>query len=195
MRFAAFISGVAVVAGVLAVSGCEAGGAAPSSAAPAASVSSPSALVATSPGAAAPAGSPSASASSAASAGGVQNLTVDDSIRKQLVTAVAPVHDAPVSDIASTAPGSVYYAYDPATGSYYAMARFVPAAGAPLQVQVSFQDGGAFGLFKKAGNGPWQAENGGFPNICAEVKFFPAPVLTAWNQPATPADLAAARCS
>lgn len=198
MRLVAFVPGVAVVAVVLAVSGC---GASHSSAAPAGgTASSPpasgaSTTAAASTGAASPAGSPSAPAPAVASAGGVQNLTVDDSVRKQLIAAIAPVHNAPVSDIASTAPRSVYYAYDPATSTYYAMARFELAAGDPLRVQVSFQDAGAYGLFKRAGHGPWQAQNGGLPNICAEVKFFPAPVLAAWNQPATPADLAAAHCS
>jgi hypothetical protein len=54
---------------------------------------------------------------------------------------------------------------------------------ASLTVVVGFQDGGAFGFFKKAGNGPWQAGVGGVPVPCADVQFFPRTVLVAWSLP------------
>jgi len=99
---------------------------------------------------------------------------------------VAAVKNIPPSDIASSRPGSTYYAYDPATGTYWAMSTYTPASGVPLNVQVSFQDGGATGLFKKTSSGTWQATTGGLPNICAELKFFPKAVLAAWSLPTTP---------
>jgi len=46
-------------------------------------------------------------------------------------------------------------------------------------------------LFKKSGSGAWQVTFEGEPTICDELRFFPASVLVAWNQPttATPASL------
>jgi len=154
-----------------------------------------SAPAATSPSAAVASGSPSASA--AASASGVQNLIADASVKQQLITAIAQLHDYSVSNIASTAPGTVYYAYDPANGSYYAEASVVLAADASSLAQISNQDDGGDNFFRRVGDGPWQVEEGGGfvgPNICTAVKFFPAPVLAVWNQTPTPADLAADNC-
>jgi hypothetical protein len=79
-------------------------------------------------------------------------------------------------------PGSVYYAYDPSTDTYWALADFAPSSAASMNVQVGFQDGGGTGMFRKAGAaGAWQAERGAFPSFCGEVTYFPAAVLTAWS--------------
>ncbi len=87
------------------------------------------------------------------------------------------------SDVAGTQPGTVYYAYDPATDTYWAMANFDPSSTAPMDVVVDFQDGGSTGLFQKAGAGPWQVQLGSVPPICAELRFFPSAILAAWSMP------------
>jgi hypothetical protein len=79
--------------------------------------------------------------------------------------------------------GSVHYAYDSATNTYWALANFAPSATAPPRVTVSFQDGTSWGFFTKVGSGPWLAQEGGEPVVCLEVGFFPRAVLTAWSLP------------
>jgi hypothetical protein len=89
-----------------------------------------------------------------------------------------------LSDVAGAGPtaGSVYYAYDPSTDTYWALATFAASSTASMNAQVGFQDGGGTGMFKKAGaTGAWQATRGSFPEICGEVTYFPAAVLTAWS--------------
>jgi hypothetical protein len=113
----------------------------------------------------------------------VQNLAVSTAVRSELLTAFAAVKNIPVSDVAGSTPGSLYYAYVPATETYWAMASYEPARAVPLTVQVSFQDGGETGLFKKVGSGSWQAETGGAPPFCAEISYFPQAVLTTWSLP------------
>ena len=78
-------------------------------------------------------------------------------------------------------PGSVYYAYQPASGTYWALAKYEPVSSDSQAVQVGFQDGASDGFFKRTGNGPWQVSLGGEPEICAQPRFFPQPVLAAWS--------------
>ena len=73
-------------------------------------------------------------------------------MRTELLTAYAAYKDIPASDVHGL-PGSVYYAYQPATGTYWAMAKYEPTSGDSLTVQVGFQDGGSDGFFKKTGTG------------------------------------------
>ncbi|MGH3255818.1 MAG: hypothetical protein ACRDOU_10495 [Streptosporangiaceae bacterium] len=89
----------------------------------------------------------------------------------------------PLSDVAGTIPGSVYYAYDPATDTYWAEATFQGSRTASQKVLVGFQDGGSFGLFARAARSGWQVEVGGAPVVCFEVPFFPPAVLMAWSLP------------
>jgi hypothetical protein len=84
---------------------------------------------------------------------------------------------------ATAASAAVYYAYDPATDTYWALAEFEPSATASFNVQVNFQDGGGIGMFRKAVSGDWQAQLGSVPPWCAESQFFPLPVLAAWSMP------------
>jgi hypothetical protein len=96
------------------------------------------------------------------------------------------------SDVAGTRLGSVYYAYDPATDTYWAEADFLPSGTASPKVLVGFQDGASIGLFVRAGRSGWQVQLGGEPVVCAEVPFFPPAVLTVWS---LPTDTAADGCS
>jgi hypothetical protein len=130
-----------------------------------------------------PAGTPSATP---AAPGGVQNLVISSAERDALTAAFVAVKGISPSDVGGTYPGSVYYAYDPATDTYWALAQFWPSRTASFDVQVSFQDGRGDAMFRKAGSGPWQAQLiASIPYVCNEVKFFPPAVLNAWKLPAS----------
>ncbi|HEY7324790.1 MAG TPA: hypothetical protein VH520_08175 [Streptosporangiaceae bacterium] len=114
---------------------------------------------------------------------GIQNLVISSAGKSDLTAAFVAFKGISLSDIAGGGPtaGSVYYAYDPSTGTYWALADFAPSSTASMNVQVGFQDGGSFGMYRKTGSGAWQVEQPGFPEICGEVKFFPPAVLMAWS--------------
>lgn len=133
-----------------------------------------------------------ASGSVPAGPGGVRNLPVSRDVRAELSTAYVNLRGISLSEIAGTRPGSVYYAYDPATDTYWAEANFVPSRTASGKVLVGFQDGASIGLFVRSARSGWQVQLGGAPLVCAEVPFFPPAVLRAWS---LPADTAAYGCS
>ena len=133
-----------------------------------------------------------ASGSASATPGGVRNLVVSPDVRGELTAAYAGYRGISLSDVAGTRPGSVYYAYDPATHTYWAQANFLPSGTASPKVLVAFQDGASIGLFSRIGNGSWQVQLGGEPVVCTEVKFFPPAVLMAWS---VPTDTAGFGCS
>jgi hypothetical protein len=202
MRAVRVVPVVATALGLLAavmVAGCT-GSSAPvatTSSQPAslaASASTASASTASASPAAAPPGTASAPAATSSAApspsSAVQNLIVSTAVRGDLLAAYAAFRKIPASD-AKGLPGSVYYAYVPATGTYWAKATWEPASGDTQTVEVGFQDGGSDGFYKRAGNGPWQVILGGEPEVCEELKFFPLPVLAAWSLPtsATPASM------
>jgi hypothetical protein len=122
-----------------------------------------------------------ASGSASAEPGGARNLAVSRAVRNELTAAYADFRGISLSDVAGTEPGSVYYAYDPATDTYWARATFVPSSTASFKVLVGFQDGASIGLFTRAARSGWQVELGGEPVVCAEVVFFPPAVLRAWS--------------
>jgi hypothetical protein len=111
----------------------------------------------------------------------VSNLIISNDVRGALLAAYAACQGIPSSDVVYE-PGDAYYAYDPVTGRYWAMAGYESAPDTPLEVQmevqVKLQDTADAGLFTKAGTGPWQVEVGG--DACSYLRFFPPPVLGAW---------------
>jgi hypothetical protein len=135
--------------------------------------SAPAATAAASQPAAAPSPTPT----------GIQNLVISSAGKSDLTAAYVALRGISFSDLAGGGPeaGTVYYAYDPSTDTYWALARFAPSSTASLDVQVGFQDGGSYGMYKKAGSGSWQVQQPGFPEICGEAKFFPQAVLTVWG--------------
>jgi hypothetical protein len=145
---------------------------------------SPAAVTAVRPTAVPP---PAPSGSATAGPGGIRDLVVSQDVRNELTAAYLAYRGIPPSDVAGTDPGSVYYAYDPATGTYWAQAEFEPSGTASLKVLVSFQDGASFGFFTRAGTGRWQVRLGGAPVPCAEARFFPPSVLEVWSLPAATA--------
>jgi hypothetical protein len=142
---------------------------------------SPAARTAVSPGA--------ASGSAPAGAGGVDDLAVSRNVRNELTAAYVDYRGISAADIAGTRPGSVYYAVDPATHTYWAQAGFAPSSTASAKVLVSFQDGASIGLFTRTGNGSWQVQLAGAPPVCTEARFFPRAVLLAWSLPTETAAL------
>jgi hypothetical protein len=134
---------------------------------------------------------PAATASQAVSPGGatpsathgaaaVQNLVVTSSVSDELQAAYVAYKQFPPSDIAGAAPNSVYYAYDPATDTYWAMATFEPSATASVNTETAMQDGGNTGMFTKASDGAWQMRQASFPPGCDLAQFFPSAVIAAW---------------
>jgi hypothetical protein len=87
------------------------------------------------------------------------------------------------SDIAGTARGSVYYAYDAATGTYWAKAIFVPSATASQNAIVDQQDGDNAGLFTRTSSGAWRMRPEGMPPGCGIRAFLPTAVITVWALP------------
>jgi hypothetical protein len=130
--------------------------------------------------------------SAPAGTGGVRNLPVSRDVHNELTVAYVNLRGISLSDVAGTIPGSVYYAYDPATDTYWAEANFLPSRTASQKVLVGFQDGASIGLFARAARSSWQVQLGGEPVACAEVPFFPPAVLMAWS---LPTDTAAFGCS
>jgi hypothetical protein len=83
-------------------------------------------------------------------------------------------------------PGSVYYAYDPANGTYWAAATFRSINTLSLSALEAFQNGGDVVMYRKAGAGQWQVQAGASSLTCLAPRFFPAAVLTAWSLPTAP---------
>ena len=123
-----------------------------------------------------------------AGTGGVRNLTVSRDVRNELTVAYVNFRGIPLSDVADAIPGSVYYAYVPATDTYWAEADFLPSRTASQKVLVGFQDGASIGFFVRAAGSGWQVQLGGAPVACTEVRFFPPAVLMAWSLPTDTAD-------
>ena len=133
--------------------------------------------------AAASQGTSPAAATPSATPTGVQNLVISSAGKSELTAAYVASRSISISDLAGGGPeaGSVYYAYDPSTDTYWALASFAPSSTASMNAQVGFQDGGSYGMYKKVGSGSWQVQQPGFPEICGEAKFFPQAVLTVWE--------------
>lgn len=176
--------GVALLA-TAGMSACSANSGTPGSAGSGNSHSTaPASAAAAQQTATAAASQPAAAPSTTTGPVGVQNLVISSAEKSELTAAYVTWRGISLADISGggPVPGSVYYAYDAATGTYWALASFEPSSTASLDVQVGFQDGGGTAMYQKSGAGPWQmGGNPGFPEFCGEAKYFPAAVLTAWS--------------
>jgi hypothetical protein len=106
-----------------------------------------------------------------------KNLEATNSLKSQLVAAFAPVHQVSVSEIGGTVPGSVFYAYDTSTSTYWAVAYFYGSKNDSANVANSFQDAGSDGVFSRLASGTWRFRGAGFPmNTCV----IPAAVRKVW---------------
>ena len=74
-----------------------------------------------------------------------QNLPVSDALRQQLLIAGARATALPASDFAGLVPGRTYYAYDPASSTYWAGAELAAARSAPSMCRPASPPCGAGG--------------------------------------------------
>ncbi len=122
-----------------------------------------------------------AASTAAAASSPARKLAVTAALKRELVAAFAPAHGVPVKEVGGTFPGSVFYAYDPATHTYWAEASFEPARGDSAKVADTFQDAGSNGIFSRTATGAWKYHGGGAPISCAEAKLVPKAVLKVWG--------------
>jgi hypothetical protein len=87
----------------------------------------------------------------------------------------------PAQDIAGTTPGTVYFAFDPTTGIYWALASFSPTPSASTQTQVALQDGGNIGIFTRKAGAAWKMLSTGSVPFCVSRTAIPAGVIAVWG--------------
>jgi hypothetical protein len=130
---------------------------------------------------------PASSSTPSRSNSAPQNLVTTNVVRSALVTAFATGQHLPVAYVQGTVPGSVYYAYDPETHTFWALAQFSSSDAARLahdqyggtskDPYVQFQDGPF--IFKRTASSQWNmvGDTGGL--VCAPR--VPAGVLAVWG--------------
>jgi hypothetical protein len=171
-----------LAAGALVFAGCSSNGSPSSSSTSTSSSTSSTALPFTGP-----TGSGSSTTSTAAS-GGPQNLAASASVKNALMGAYVAHNGLPADEVAGTAPNSVYYAYDPSTKTYWAVAAFVPTKNASYNTEVAIQDEGCCGVFTRPAGGAW-TYMAGFLGVPCPGQL-PAAIESLWRL-ATPPDCAA----
>jgi len=133
-------------------------------------------------GSAAPTTTTTSSTTTPTSANQVRNLTVTPAVRAALLAAGAASHGLSVADYTGLAAGQTFYAYDPATGKYWAGARLVPSSSS-TPAQVANQDDGAYLLFTMVPGAKWVVYNDGLGGLagahCSIV--VPPGVRTVWG--------------
>lgn len=83
----------------------------------------------------------------------------------------------PPAAVGGIVPGSLYYAYVPPSGSFWALASFQPAPGASGSLLIGFQDGGATAVFTRTTSGAWTVS---YVGVCNGGRIPPA-VLAVWS--------------
>jgi hypothetical protein len=102
----------------------------------------------------------------------VENLVADAAMRNDLLIAIrrfradaanTPGYGAiPPSAVAGISPGSLFYAFDRSSSTYWARASFYPKVAASRTfAAVGFQDGGADGIFTRPSGRAWLVESVG----------------------------------
>jgi hypothetical protein len=114
----------------------------------------------------------------------VQDVVATPSVKSQLVAAFVAGWRLNPDQVAGMAPGSLYYAYDQTTRTYWAEAAFFPAKGDPPAMM---QDAGGYGVFSRAGGGGWKFLGSALPIFCRELSVVPPAVLDLWGVPPTDA--------
>jgi len=112
-----------------------------------------------------------------------QNLAVTPAVIKSILDAGAKYHHLPATDYTGLDPGTAYYAFDPATNTFYAAAGLDPSPNS-LKAQVGAQDDGGYNLFVRlASNTNWTVYNDGLGGADGSVCpiAIPASVLAVWN--------------
>lgn len=102
-------------------------------------------------------------------------------------------HQAEVSDRVSYAnsdpavPGGLLVADDPKHTVRWALASFQLAIPASYAAEVSFQDGGSYGIFQQRPGKPWVLSRLGTIPLCPSV--VPKAVAHAWHLPTYPREV------
>ncbi len=114
--------------------------------------------------------------------GGARNLVVTSSLRTELLQAGAASNGVPAADYTGLARGRTFYAYDPATNTYWAGAQLVPSSSS-IKAQVSVQDDGAYLLFNKPAGGTWTVHSVGMTGVAGSTcpVTVPSGVLSVWG--------------
>jgi len=126
---------------------------------------------------------PKSASTSTTTTGVTQNLALTPAVRKGLLDAASKYHQLPVSDYVGLRAGAIYYAFDPATNSYYAAAG-LNAGPHSLQAQVGTQDDGAYNLFLRAASTKtWTVYDNGLGGVQGTKcpLTIPPAVLKVWN--------------
>ncbi len=153
------------------------------------------------PSAASPAPGSSTTTESPAS-GSVQNLVASAAVRDELRAAFITYRaDAantpgdtaiPPSAVGGISPGSLFYAFDPSSSTYWARASFYPAvAASQTSATVGFQDGGADAVFTRPAASAWAVKSvgpcySGLPVGVAETWGLQIPTACSGTTPAAP---------
>ena len=98
---------------------------------------------------------PVPSTSSTTSPTQVQNVTVTQAVRQELIAAGATYNHVTPADYTGLAQGRTFLAYDPSTQTSWAGAQLVPSPSS-TQAQVAAQDDGSYLLFSKSAGGTWK---------------------------------------
>jgi hypothetical protein len=112
-----------------------------------------------------------------------KNLAVTPAFIKSILDAGAKYHQLPATDYTGLEPGTAYYAFDPATNSFYAAAGLDPSPHS-LKAQVGAQDDGGYNLFVRlASSTNWTVYNDGLGGADGSVCpiAIPASVLAVWG--------------
>jgi len=111
-----------------------------------------------------------------------KNLPVSDALREQLLIAGARANSLPPIDFAGLVPGRTYYAYDPASNTYWAGAQLIATANSAAGHAAVINEG-AYLLFTKPVGGSWRVYRVGMTGAYGEgcPVDVPAGVLAVWG--------------
>ena len=112
---------------------------------------------------------------------GAQNLVATAADKTALTTAFVAYKQISSDEITGTDPGTVYYAFVPATHTYWALASFLPSSSASQQTLVGLQDGGRTGIFTRQPGGSWTVVATGSVPFCPSQTVIPATVRAVWG--------------
>jgi hypothetical protein len=156
--------------GALALTACSSGSNPPSASAKTTTTSTSPAATTT---------STIAATTPSTTSGAPQNLPATADLKAELVGVYAAHNNIPLSQIAGTVPGSVYYAYLPSTKTYWAIASFEPTSTSSQQTQVAMQDDGCCGIFSTQTLTSFNFVSGFLGEPCTGQ--IPAELMTLWN--------------
>ena len=110
-----------------------------------------------------------------------QNLPVTAAIKTALVAAFASYDHIPEQDVSGLRSGSVYYAYQPSTGTHWALATVDPISTAPVSVLVKFQDGVDRAIFAERPGAGWSVVNLVGEHPCLTRQGLPSAIESLWG--------------